>query len=432
LRKSLKTLAPIALCAFAGNALADDTSVTLYGILDEAVANIAHALDFSPDHPVANNPTVTKGTQSATGILNGGMSATRWGIKGQEDLGDGMKAVFLLEQGFNMGSGAVSNAAEGLANNTSAGGPYMSADSAISGQFFNRGAYVGLGGPNWGTVTFGRQQSFFLDNISIFDAIMGSQAFSPLGFSGTYGGGGATDDSRVDNSIKYRLPIGDFTVGALYKFGGVAGANSAQSAYEINVVYASEPLAVQLGWQKFDDAFSLSNNTGTGSLKATAENTNAYMAAVKYTIVQTTLRAGFERETYSNPSNPTQDAAVTSIFGYPVAAMSVTAYDNEKALNVFWLGVQQDFSHAITALLGGYHVSQNGYDCPTNTASGCSGSLNYYSLVGDYHFSKRTDSYLGLMISTVSGGPANAVVNKAPLSSETSNRIIALGIRHVF
>ncbi len=440
MRKQLISLAPLALCAFVGNAFADNSSVTLYGIVDTAIANVQHSLDFAPDHPVGADPRVTNGTQSATGMLNGGLSATRWGIKGQEDMGGGLKAVFLLEQGFNVGSGEVSNAAQGLATNTAAGGPNMSADSAVSGQFFNRGAYVGLGSDSVGTITFGRQQSFMLDVIAIFDPIQGSQAFSPLGFSGSYGGGGFTDDSRVDNSLKYKLNVGDFTLGALYKLGGVAGSTTAQSAYQLNAVYASGPLAVEAGWQKFNDGFSLSNATGTGTIKATAADTASYMAAAKYKLAETTLRAGYQRQNFTNPANPTQDQAVTSVFGYPLSApASVTAYNNEKTLNVYWLGVQQDFTPAVTVMLGAYHVRQNDYNCPatatTKPAStadkGCAGSLNYYSLAADYHFSKRTDSYLGIMESLVSGGPADAVLNTKG-QSVNSNRIIALGVRHVF
>jgi len=438
-RKSLLSIAPLALGAFVGAAQADDSSITLYGILDEAIANIAHSFNFDPNFVVAGNPLVNKGTQTATGLLNGGMSATRWGIKGQEDLGGGTKAIFLLEEGFNLPSGQISNAALSLANNKSTG-PNVSVDSAIPGQLFNRGAYTGLSSNTYGTLTAGRQQSFFLDNIAIFDPLLGSQAFSPIGFSGSYGGGGFTDDSRADNSLKYKIPVGDFTLGALYKFGGVAGSTSAQGAYELNAVYSTGPVAVQIGYESFRDGFSLSNNTGAGSIKATAADTKAYMASAKYTWEQTTFKVGYEREEFNNPSNPTVDQAVTSVFGVPLGAVAnVTAYDTQKSLNVYWFGVGQDFTPAFSLLAGLYHVNQNSF---LGTSSGCSttkeqgqclsGSLNYYSLVGDYHFSKRTDSYLGIMIDNVSGGPANAVLNTAPAQSVNTNRIIALGMRHIF
>jgi GBP family porin len=432
LRKSPFALAPLALAVLAGAARADDSNVTLYGTLDTAVAYIQHALNFDPNHPVANNPNVTKGTDSATGLLNGGLSATRWGMRGQEDMGGGLKALFLLESAFNLPSGEVSNAALAMASNKSTG-PNMSADSAVSGQLFSRGAYAGLASSSLGTLTVGRHQSFFLDNIVVFDPQQGSQAFSPIGFSGSYGGGGFTDDSRVDNSLKYKLTAGDFTIGALYKFGGVAGSSSAQSAYELNGVYASGPFAVQLGYQAFKDALSLGNASGTGTLKATAADTKAYMLSAKAVLAQTTVRAGFEREAFNNPSNPASDLLITTAYGIALgAAPTVNAFNNQKTYNVYWLGAAQDLSSAFNLSLGLYHVAQNAYACTTSASAGCGGSLNYYSLVADYAFSKRTDVYAGFMESTVSGGPANAVIITGTTPAETSNRILALGLRHRF
>jgi general bacterial porin, GBP family len=415
LRKSLISLAPLALCAFVSAAFADDSSVTVYGTLDTGIANVQHSLDFDPNFVTAVNPTINGGTQSATGLFNGGLSATKWGIKGQEDMGGGLKALFLLEQGFSLPSGSVSNAALSLANNGAAG-PNTSVDSAISGQFFNRGAYVGVSG-GYGTLTLGRQQSFFLDNVAIFDPMLGSQAFSPLGFSGSYGGGGFTDDSRTDNSLKYKLNAGDFSLGALYKLGGIAGSANAQSAYELNGVYATGPFAVQLGFEDFIDAFSLSNpgNAPTGAISAIAANTKAGMLAAKYTWNPITVRLGFEREEFNNPSNPgkaatattgaTGDLAVNSLFGQTISSVNVSKYASQKTLNVYWLGAGYDITPAFTLAAAVYHIAQNSYESGTTTlTTTASGALNYYSLVGDYHLSKRTDMYAGVMQDQASGG----------------------------
>ncbi|HYA77008.1 MAG TPA: porin [Burkholderiaceae bacterium] len=428
-RKTLCTFAPLLLAGFVGTAFADDSYVTLYGTLDLALTHCDHCLNFDPNHVVGQNLNVTHGYQPATGFINGGMSATKWGLKGQDDLGGGWKAVFLLEQGFNLPSGNISNAAKGLASNRSTG-PNMSADSAISGQFFNRGAYTGLSSNTWGTLTFGRQQSFFLDNIAIFDPILGSQAFSPMGFSGSFGGGGYTDNSRVDNSLKYRVAVGDFDLGALYKLGGVAGSTAAQSAWELNAVYAAGPFAVQLGVEKFYDAFSVGNSTGDGFVTAKAADTKAYMASAKYTWDLTTFRIGYEREEYNDPSNPAVDQQTTSIFGFPIAGLvNVTSYPNEEALNVYWAGIQQQFTPAFSVLSGAWKVFQNQYNCTTGAQSGCSGNLNYYALVGDYYLSKRTDLYLGIADALVTGGPRNAVLNAAPTPSANTNLQYALGMR---
>ena len=436
--KSRVLLAPLALTAFVSAAFADESSVTLYGTLDEAIANVSHSLSFNDSFPVATNTTLSsnKGTQSATGILNGGLSATKFGLKGEEDMGGGLKGVFLLEQGFNLPTGSISNAALALATNKSTG-PSVAVDSAVSGQMFNRGAFVGLASSSWGTLTAGRQQSFFLDNIAIFDPMLGSQAFSPLGFSGSYGGGGFTDDSRTDNSLKYRIALSDFNLGASYKFGGVAGSGSAQTAYEVNGVYASGPFAVQLGYQAFKDAFSLSTAAGTGTIAATAGDTDAYMVSAKYTYEKTTVRLGYELEQIKNPSNPTQDQQVTAIFGYPLSApATVNKYTSTEDLKVYWIGGTQEITSAFAVSLGVYHVAQNSFIAAgaacTGTQSQCAGATNYYSLMADYNLSKRTDVYLGIMDVMASGGPANADKNTAPTPSENTNRTVALGWRHRF
>ena len=130
LRKSLLTLAPLALAGFVGTAFADDSSVTLYGTLDASVANIQHSYTFDPVMVSEANPLIVKATQSATGMFSGGLTPSKWGIKGQEDMGGGIKALFLLESAINIGTGALSNAAQALTHSGSTG-PNVAADSAV-------------------------------------------------------------------------------------------------------------------------------------------------------------------------------------------------------------------------------------------------------------------------------------------------------------
>ncbi len=126
-----------------------------------------------------------------------------------------------------------------------------------------------------------------------------------------------------------------------------------------------------------------------------------------------------------------------------MASVNVSAFASQKSLNVYWLGGSYDFTPAFTVLAAGYHVSQNSWTAgPTGAESCatvntlCSGSQNYYSLVGDYHLSKRTDAYVGVMLSRASGGIANGNIVKnstgAIVSDTSSNRITAIGLRHSF
>src|SRR5690606_13651884 len=116
-----KTLLAAALIAgFAGVAQAE-TSVTLYGILDGGIGY----------------QKIEAGDASAkkTGMINGIQSGNRWGLKGSEDLGNGLRAVFQLESGFDLGTG----------------------NSAQGGRLFGRQATLGLAGASWGQLDFGRQ-----------------------------------------------------------------------------------------------------------------------------------------------------------------------------------------------------------------------------------------------------------------------------------
>ena len=461
------TLLMLAICAsapmFAESAgtiqLSKDSSVTFYGTLDAGVAEVSHSLNFDSDHPVAINPTATKtGNTSATGMFNGGISQSRIGVKGDTVLPCGdWKALFLLESAINVPSGNVSNAALSMAQNKSAG-PNMSADSAISGQLFARGAYFGVSSATYGTLTLGRHTSFMLDVVPGYDALQGAQLFTPIGFSGSYGGGGATDDSREDNSVKYRVKVGDFNFGFLHKFGGVSGASSAQSANQLIFGYEkklsdTQSFGIQAIYQANTDAFSVSNPadtaatvtvttpTGTtvistiaqplGTLALTAEDTKSYMVVGRYTIGQWAFKAGIQKQEITDPSNPTFDG-LTSLYGQVVSAVKTTAYniggaEVEKDLNVFWLGVAYDVTPKLNLAVSYYHIAQNDFSNGTGAANpgDVSGTSTYKSFLVDYRFSKAFDVYLGYMNNELSGGMAAGYLNP-------SNTVTGLGARYTF
>lgn len=116
-----KTLLAAALLAgFAGVAQAE-TSVTLYGIIDTGLGY----------NKISGGTDAQNG--SKFGMINGVQNGSRWGLRGSEDLGDGLRAVFQLESGFDSGNGK----------------------SAQGGRLFGRQATIGLAsdsGAKWTSV----------------------------------------------------------------------------------------------------------------------------------------------------------------------------------------------------------------------------------------------------------------------------------------
>ena len=177
MKKSSLPLAALALVAAAGAHA--QSNVQVYGLLDVGVDS-------------ANNASPTGGTM--TRVSSGGMNTSRWGLRGSEDLGGGLKTVFNLEGGILMDTGAQ------------------------DGVLFKRQANVGLEG-SFGRVVIGRSFT------SVYDTVIN---FDPMGFAPFYSwatSGPATGPSKYgfttqfDNLIKYSGKVDNFKFGASYGFG---------------------------------------------------------------------------------------------------------------------------------------------------------------------------------------------------------------------
>ena len=170
----LTPLAMAAALAATGGLAQAQSSVTIYGTVDAAVEHLSNA----PTGSVTRVPGLT-----------GGSAPSRLGFRGTEDLGGGLRAVFTLEQGISVDSGALNQ----------------------GGRAFGRQAFVGLSGA-WGTVSLGRQYSM------LFWSQLESDILGPAMF-----GSGSLDsylpNARVDNAIAYRGSFDGVTVGATYSLG---------------------------------------------------------------------------------------------------------------------------------------------------------------------------------------------------------------------
>lgn len=240
MKKSLFALA-VGLAA-TGSAFAQN-SVTLYGVIDEGVTYV-------------NNVVGSDGQGHTLWAMQSGVvQGSRWGLKGTEDLGGGLKTIFQLESGFDLNSG----------------------NSLQHGRLFGRQAFVGLTSDSWGSLTVGRQYDSVVDYVQ------------PTTMNGYWGAmfshAGDIDNSdngfRVDNAVKYTSPtISGLQFGGMYAFGGVAGSFGTNSTAAAGASYTGGPLYIGVGylyaknpvaqfndgnWSAFggDPFFGLLGNTAT-------------------------------------------------------------------------------------------------------------------------------------------------------------------------
>ena len=441
------TLACALLCAMAGAAHAD---VQVYGIMDLAVTTTNHGNPSDPNSgssvtplpasaPTYNAATAPNGKTEnrVTSLLNGGLSPSRLGFKGNEDLGGGLQAVFTLESGLNAAYGSIPNGR--IADSYSqANTPYASQEGSYDGQFFARESTVGFKSATWGELRIGRQTTIMGDTLGQFDTSSGYM--DPLVFNGGYGGGGFTAEARWDNSFKYTVQMGNSLKGQLmYRLGGTSNSFSTQSAggaalhfssgaFKLSGVYLTDNDAELAGGSTQTTATSVASNpTYTNTLKVTFGNTHATGLMAAYApAAPWSVKGGWEQIHTANPSNPVYDQTMTSLSGVTVTQYSVTGFANPRVENMYWLTGSYQLSGTWKANAGYYQRNTNAYGAAgatTGTMSGTS-KAKYYVLEVVDSLSKRTDVY-GLFTTANVSGPVWA----GYLNNTTS---FAVGVRHMF
>ncbi len=432
--------------------------ITLYGIVDMDLQYESHGAPFSNYFISGGSDIVQKNSNnSVSGLTSNGMSQSRVGLQGKEPLGFmDWSGVFKVETYFNPASGQITDAIKSVTQNNgrTLANQSTNIDSSIAGQPFEQ-AFVGFSSPSWGTFTFGRQNTTLADLIAKYDPQQTSYAFSLLGLSGTPAGGGDTQDRRLDGSIKYTGNLFNIAhVGAIYKTQGssaasyaTAGSGEAFSGFEVELGAEYAGASADVFYTKMRDAVSVGalsaaqiadfpaldaaspglSLSATNAVSGTISDNASYGVMASYAlapvlpVVPVTLYGGYQHITYMNPSiklNPGFD----DIGGYVLGAVSNTAYaEGDKILQVYWLGGRYTVTPQLTAAVAYYGEKQNAYatgaeaNCSTVISAKCSGNFNAASVSLDYHFTKRFDSYAGVMWSNVSHGLANGYLNTTML-----------------
>jgi predicted porin len=393
-RTALSTFS-LTLLAAAGTAHAQ-SSVTLYGTIDTSVTFIHNANAAGQNQWSVGNAS------------NGDLSGSRWGLKGQEDLGGGLKAIFQLENGFNPSTGQL----------------------AQGGREFGRQAFVGLTSGQYGTFTLGRQYDPLVDLVQGIteDNYFGS-GFATVGDVDNY-----DNSSRTNNAIKYVSPVySGLQIEGLYAFGGVAGQTGSGQTWSAAAAYNNGPLSVAAGYFVADNPSvnglvrpstaagsgwgGSSDGTFDGSLVnlglQSAKSINIARVAVQYVAGPFTFGAAY--------SNAQYKADGQSAFASTEKFNTGQGFLNYQATKALLVGV-------------GYSYTKS---------SGDTGATYHQVNVGaDYNLSTRTDVYLVGAYQHASGETlsasgtavvaAQASVGSYGYGGTNTQEVVSVGLRHRF
>lgn len=283
----------VASLAFAGQASAQ-SNVTIYGIADNGIELI-------------NNASSAPGaSQTLTRLSSGNLSGSRLGFRGTEDLGGGLKAVFILEAGIGLDTGT----------------------SLQGGRMFGRQALIGLQGP-WGNLYLGRQNSMMLEWMSKYNT-MDNATWSAKVHDGAF-------SDRMDNAIKYTQKFGAVEMATYYSshYNGQESSDSAKIGrqYGLGFQYRANGLGVAALYDQKQ-----------GTTLATKDNADKHLTlGARYNFGKTEVLGGFLRRNQE----------------------SVTAAD--VVTNMVWIGASYQLSAPLQLSASVYHTDRkNSNQDPTS------------------------------------------------------------------
>ena len=242
-----KTLVALAALATVGAAFAQST-VTLYGKIDfEVVSKRANA---------AGAASVNPGLQ----VNSAGLSGSRWGMKGSEDLGGGLSAIFDLQGGFTVDNGGTAQCGGGSVVNAAACGLAGPNGTNPASRIFGRQAYAGLKG-GFGQVSAGRQYGPYDNAFGVVDG-QGYTSNSAMGavWNGyaapgqtavAHADGSAGGTGRIDNQLTYFTPaLGGFNAQVSWAPGeNKTPVLRASSIASVGLGYGNGPINVQYAFE---------------------------------------------------------------------------------------------------------------------------------------------------------------------------------------
>ena len=312
----MKKLIALAVAALPMAAMAD---VTLYGNIEASIEN-GKSLAYSG------------GAKKSTTRIDD--TGSLIGFKGSENLGNGLKAIWQVEQGLNIDGTTGAGSGNGY-NNTWA----------------TRDSFVGLTG-NFGTVRLGKLSTYLNSDMEKFDAwIYG------VGVNGATWTTANLLDGRLNNAIRYDSPnLNGFKFTAAYGFDEarttINGNRSNKAVWNLGAGYENAGYFVDAGYVAFQDTDASGSKDGNYWRLEGGYNANNLLVALAYG----------QSKLYSGAVNATKAKEAALTVGYTIGALT------------------PKFTYA--------HV----WDTKTNGVKADDG-INQYVIGVDYALSKRTTAY---------------------------------------
>lgn len=389
MKKSLIALATSA--TFAVPVFAQ-SSVTLYGVVDEGF-----------------NYTNNVGGKHDYELQSGYAQGSRWGLKGAEDLGGGTKAIFQLENGFNLNNGRLGQ----------------------GGLLFGRQAYVGVSNATFGTVTLGRQYDSVVDYLAQTTA---NGNWAGYLFSHPFDNDNTDNSFRVNNTVKYASPdFAGLQFGGTYSFSNATGfANNRQ--FSLGAQYANGGLLVAAAYLNADNPGQSSGGAITSTdADFVAERLRIFGGGINYTFGPATV--GFVY-TNTNVKNPSANAGYLSSTEtiQPITGPLAGGKLNTLKYQNFELNGKYQITPAF--FVGAQYVyTLENYDATTGSVKP---KIHSVGLMADYNLSKRTDLYVQGAYQKVAGSQTGSSLDRAyvpgaaDLSSNSKQLVVRAAIRHKF
>ncbi|NYT62287.1 porin [Alcaligenaceae bacterium] len=389
-----KTLLAAALTiGFAGVAQAE-TSVTLYGILDGGIG-------YNRITGTTNRGNVpeTAGQNldgKIFGMINGVQSGNRWGLKGSEDLGGGLRAVFQLESGFDLGRGT------------------QAQSNDKNDRLFGRQATLGLASDSWGQFDLGRQTNITSKYLASIDPFAAGFDQANIGAAFT-----AANTARYDNMVMYQSPgFSGFQLGVGYSFnadggqfadrdivdpvtGAVVGNTKDlnKKAITSGLRYANGPINTALTYEQVKSGFTGSTNGDNVTIKSWNLAGSYDFEVVKLALAFGQTRNGLFQSQYN---------------------LATTPYFGMEGLKV------NSYLVGLTAPIGAGKVlaswtMADPRSNPDNTPGQSYEKQQTYSLGYTYDLSKRTNVYA-----------IGSYAKHVDFLPDAKSTLIGVGLRHQF